>query len=148
VDKIGITREGSTLYLSYKDYPEKRQLKDFYKLYKKASGYIVTEYREENDSVLAITGNETSVLIGHDAEHGCFVRSDLKDVGELVDDAFGMLCYRYSGYSGYDDVSGNREGKSMDGLLELAREKHEETSDDEGTYDDVVALLKLSFLTA
>lgn len=144
MDKIGTTRKGADLYLSFRDYPEKRQLKDFYKLYKKASGYIVTEYREEDDAVLAMTGNATSVAIGYDAEHGCFIRSDPKDIGELVDNAFGMLCYRYSGYSEYEDLFADREGKPLESMLETARKKHEELSDEEGTHDDIVALLKIA----
>lgn len=143
MDKIGFSRKGSSLYLFFMDYPEKRQLKDFYKLYKKASGYMVKEYREENATVLAITENTTSVLIGYDPGNGCFIRSDAKDIGELVRNAFGMLCYRYSGYSEYRDAFENREAKSVDGLLEIARKRHEETSDDEGTYDDVALLLKI-----
>jgi len=148
VDKIELTRKGPALYLSYKDYPEKRQLKDFYKLYKKASGYIVQEYREDDGAVVAITGNTTSVTIGYDEEHGCFIRSEPKDVVELVDNAFGMLCYRYSGYSEYEDVFANRQAGAMDGLLDMARKMHEEATDDEGTYDDIVALLEVSGLTA
>lgn len=147
MDKIAITREGSILCLSFKDYPEKRQLKDFYKLYKKASGYVVTEYREENGAVLAVTENASSVAIGYDAEHGCFIRSDSKDAGELARNAFGMLCYRYSGYSDYDGAFGNREGRSVEDVLEVAKKIHDGNEDEEGTYDDIVGLLKVSCLT-
>lgn len=141
MSKIRLMQTGSWIYISYNDYPEKRQLKDFYKLYKKASGFIVKEYREEGETILAITENATSVLIGCDAEKGCFIRSGRSDIREAVKAAFDILCYRYSGYSGYREVLARLGDGTMKEALDLACKRHEELADDQETYEDVRELM-------
>lgn len=141
--KIRFATNGMFIYLSYNDYPEKRQLKDFYKIYKKASGYTVKEYHEENETITALTQNETSVLVGYDPANGCFIRSDKRDIHELIGNAFEMLCYRYSGYSEYRELFEKQGNGNVDELSERAGKKHEEISDDEEVFEDIKELLHM-----
>ena len=143
MSKISITKTDACIYLSYKDYTEKRQLKDFYKIYKKASGFIVKEYREDNETVIAITENTTSVLIGYSPDNGCFISSIMSDINELIKNAFDMLCYRYSGYSEYKELIEKLEERTLNELIESIKKKHEEIDDDEEVYEDIKELISI-----
>ena len=143
MSRISLTKVDACIYLSYKDYSEKRQLKDFYKIYKKASGFIVKEYQEENETVIAVTENTTSVLIGFSPDKGCFIRSNRNDINELIKNAFQMLCYRYSGYSEYKDPIEKLEERTSNELSESIKRKHEEINDDEEIYEDLKELISI-----
>ena len=143
MSRISLTKVDACIYLSYKDYSEKRQLKGFYKIYKKASGFIVKEYQEENETVIAVTENTTSVLIGFCPDKGCFIRSNRKDFNELIKNAFQMLCYRYSGYSEYKEPIEKLEEKTSNELSESIKKKHEEIDDDEEIYEDLKELISI-----
>ena len=143
MSRISLTKVDTCIYLSYKDYSEKRQLKDFYKIYKKASGFIVKEYQEENETVIAVTENTTSVLIGFSPDKGCFIRSNRNDINELIKNAFQMLCYRYSGYSEYKDPIEKLEERTSNELSESIKRKHEEIDDDEEIYEDLKELISI-----
>jgi hypothetical protein len=91
--------------IDFVDYKDGKQLKDFYKLFKKASGYAVLEYREEEGRILAVTSNAgSSVQIAWNAPSGCCAFSQKKDCLELVRIAYRMLCYRYRDYGDYSSV--------------------------------------------
>lgn len=141
--KICLSKVDVCIYLSYKDYSEKRQLKDFYKIYKKVSGFIVKEYREENNTVIAVTENATSVFIGFSQEKGCFISSKRNDINELVKNAFEILCYRYSGYSAYKEAIEKLEERTTKESLEELEKKHGEMDDDEEIFEDIKELISI-----
>jgi len=143
MSKLNVSKVDACIYLSYKDYSEKRQLKDFYKIYKKASRFIVKEYQEENETVIAVTENTTSVLIGFSPDKGCFIRSNRNDINELIKNAFDMLCYRYSGYSEYKESIEKVEERTLNESFESIKKKHEEIDDDEEIYEDIKELISI-----
>ena len=92
------------IYVNFVDYKIEHQLKDFYKLLKKASGYIVQEYKVENSNTTAITNNLNSIRVAWNKEFGCHVYSNKNDKEELIEIIYKMLCYRYNSYSKYQEL--------------------------------------------
>jgi len=90
------------VYVEFNDYRSKDQLKDFYKLYKKGSGYVVLEYKEIDNCIKVITNNDkNTVVIEWNKESGCFVYANGKDILAFLEVVCKMLCYRYKIYSKY-----------------------------------------------
>ncbi len=93
------------VYINFDDYAHKTQLKDFYKLFKKATGFGVSSYREEDEKTIAVTDNtKNSLNIMWSPDTGCCVFSDKEDVQEIVNTVFKMLCYRYENYKYYEQT--------------------------------------------
>jgi len=102
VKRIKCIRKDDNVYVEFVDYKSKDQLKDFYKLFKKGSGYAVLEYKELDNCIKVITNNEkNTVLIEWNKESGCFVCANGKDILVFLEIVCKMLCYRYKIYSKY-----------------------------------------------
>jgi len=145
VDRIECRERDEGPCVVFCDYKDERQLKDYYKLFKKASGYLVLEYRESAGSILAITNNEAnSIRISWEKDRGCGICSDRADAKDLVAIVYKMLCYRYSGYSAFAGMLAGEGG--LDALEEekAGERKHpvEQGSDSDITRD-IEALLAL-----
>ena len=94
--------------MEFCDYKNENQLKDFYKIFKKASGTLVLEYIKNKDTTIVKTNNETnSVGIGWDAGSGCNVFSNYDDRKSLIRIVYSMLCYRYSNYGKHANILGD-----------------------------------------
>ncbi|HBD96284.1 MAG: hypothetical protein A2015_13775 [Spirochaetes bacterium GWF1_31_7] len=103
--KIICHEKNQVLYIDFQDYEHKTQLKDFYKLFKKATGFTVSSYREEDENTIAVTDNtKNSLNIMWSPETGCCVFSNKEDVNEMVNTTFKMLCYRYENYKNYEQA--------------------------------------------
>lgn len=100
--KIECSRNDGSLQVGFGDYPFDSQLKDFYKLFKKASGHSVQEYRETGNRIEAVTDNaKDSLGFGWTEAQGAFVSAQAADARELVRVVWNMLCYRYGEYRAY-----------------------------------------------
>ena len=91
-------KEGSAV-VEFLDYRDRNQLKDFYKIFKKASGALVSEYVETPEMTVVRTDNVAdTVTIRWESVSGCNVRSGAGDAKALAGTVHKMLCYRYKGY--------------------------------------------------
>jgi hypothetical protein len=123
VKRINSIRKDDNVFVEFLDYKDKDQLKDFYKLFKKGSGYTVLEYKELDDCIKVITNNEKStVIIEWNKELGCYVSANKKEIQALLEIVCKMLCYRYKIYSKYMYM--------FDGILKY------EVSDKNGNMND------------
>jgi hypothetical protein len=101
VNRIICKEEMELVRVEFKDYENRNQIKDFYKLLKKGSGYLLLEYRENEESIDGITNNSDSIKFGWNKEYGCFVSADRKDIKRFIEVVYKMLCYRYKVFSNY-----------------------------------------------
>ncbi len=96
-------RGGEEPSVEFADYRERLQLKAFYKVFKKATGFNVSAYDEVGDAVLVVTDNaENGVRIEWREDTGCRLVSGAADRKTLAGIAFGMLRYRYAEYKDYE----------------------------------------------
>ena len=103
--KIHCDHVGENITVEFFDYKNEPQLKDFYKIFKKASGTLVLEYIKNQDEIIVKTNNETnSVGIRWDATSGCTIFSKKDDQKTLIGIVYGMLCYRYANYGKHASI--------------------------------------------
>ena len=106
MNRIFCKEELEFVRVEFKDYVNKNQIKDFYKIFKKGSGYLVLEYKENEESIDGITNNTDSIKFGWNNNHGCFVVADRKDIKRFIEIVYKMLCYRYKVFSKYSNMLG------------------------------------------
>jgi hypothetical protein len=99
IGKIACSMRDGRLYAEFLDYPERAQVKDFYKIFKKGSGRPVSSYEETETSVIGISESPDSVRLEWTAVRGCCVSAEKADAAKLVEIATAMLAYRYRGLS-------------------------------------------------
>jgi len=132
--------EDGVAVVDFCDYKERSQLKDYYKLFKKASGHLVLEYKEELSGISVTTDNSAdSVRIAWSAERGCHASSKPEDAGSLADIAFKMLCYRYRNYAPYAPLLGEGIARELERKPAQAGEPPEPL-DDESILGDIQGL--------
>ena len=133
--KIHCDYSGDKITVKFFDYKNENQLKDFYKIYKKASGTLVLEYIKNTDETIVKTNNDTnSVGIGWSSVSGCTVFSNKTDRKTLIGIVFGMLCYRYANYSQHAAIL----AEILDGFVSESTKKEVE---DDDAKEDVKELL-------
>jgi hypothetical protein len=124
VKRIQCLRKEENVYVLFSEYKDRKQIKDFYKLFKKGSGISVIEYNEQEDRIEAVTKNETnSVRIEWNTEYGCFIYANGEDIIEFYKIVYKMLCYRYKAFSKYKDM--------FDGILQFEKNENIEKGDRE-----------------
>jgi hypothetical protein len=126
--RINCKQKSDSVYIEFLDYKSKDQLKDFYKLFKKGSGYQVLEYKEIDDCIKAMTSNTANTAtIEWNPEFGCCVFANKKDYLALLGITYKMLCYRYKIFSKYSSM--------FDGILIIENSsRNENMSDDNPDY--------------
>jgi hypothetical protein len=143
--RINCKLKSDNVYIEFLDYKSKDQLKDFYKLFKKGSGYQVLEYKEIDDCLKAMTSNTANTTtIEWNPELGCCVSANKKDYLALLNITYKMLCYRYKIFNKYSSM--------FDGILIIENSRrNENVSDDNPDYandeietiDDIKELLNV-----
>jgi hypothetical protein len=145
VKRIACKDEGEKVYVEFVDYRNKNQLKDFYKIFKKGSGYVVLEYKETEKSVIAVTSNDKdSVMLGWEPSHGCHISADRADAKRLVEIVFKMLCYRYKSFCSYQNMFGGfADIESADKMGDIDAGNPDYASDDGEIIEAIEDLLAL-----
>jgi hypothetical protein len=140
VRKILCRAEKGKAVVSFEDYKHDNQVKDFYKLFKKASGYLALEYKESPEEIAVVSDNGAdSISFGWNRADGCCVFAEIGDIDALVPIVYKMLCYRYTAFGRYEKIvrAALPEGASSE--LSLRGKKDEGKIDDDG---DILADLE------
>jgi hypothetical protein len=146
VKRIACKEEGEKVYVEFVDYRNKNQLKDFYKIFKKGSGYLVLEYKETEESVIAVTTNDKdSIVLEWEPSHGCHLRADRADAKRLIEIVFKMLCYRYKSFCSYQNMLGGfADFESADKMGDIDASNPDYASDDSEIIEAINDLLALA----